>query len=453
MSLHRCGLSMWLWVVLLAGWLVSPAGAQEGAEPVAEVAAEATAEVAVEPAPATVIDTGNTAWVLASSGLVLLMTPGLAFFYGGLVRKKNILSVLMQCFMAMCLVTVAWVVVGYSLAFGSDIKGLIGGTDYVMLKGVGSEAWPGYTIPHLLFMAFQLKFAIITPALIIGAFAERIKFSAFCIFTLLWSLLVYSPVAHWVWGGGFMFKWGALDFAGGTVVHINAGMAALAAALVLGKRVGAGSPPHSLPLAVLGAGMLWFGWFGFNAGSSLAADGIAVNAFVTTHVATAVAGLTWAIIDWIFHRKPTTLGMITGAVAGLVSITPACGFISTTSAIWVGLGASVICWFFVTFVKPKFGYDDSLDAFGVHGVGGIWGALATGLFCSSGVNALVTNTPGVQFIIQLKATLITMAFSFVASYILLKLVDAVIGLRVTEHEERVGLDLTQHKESGYTVLD
>jgi Amt family ammonium transporter len=453
MSLHRCGLSMWLWVGLMAGWLASPAGAQEVAEPVAEVVAQATAEVAVEPAPAAVIDAGNTAWVLASSGLVLLMTPGLAFFYGGLVRKKNILSVLMQCFMAMCLVTVAWVVVGYSLAFGTDIKGLIGGWDYLMLKGVGSEPWPGYTIPHMLFMAFQLKFAIITPALIIGAFAERIKFSAFCVFTLLWSLLVYSPVAHWVWGGGFMFKWGALDFAGGTVVHINAGMAALAAALVLGKRVGAGSPPHSLPLAVLGAGMLWFGWFGFNAGSSLAADGIAVNAFVTTHVATAVAGLTWALIDWIFHRKPTTLGMITGAVAGLVAITPACGFITTTSAIWVGLGSSVICWFFVTFVKPKFGYDDSLDAFGVHGVGGIWGALATGLFCSSSVNALVTNTPGVQFIIQLKATLITMAFSFVASYILLKLVDAVIGLRVSEHEERVGLDLTQHKESGYTVLD
>jgi Amt family ammonium transporter len=308
MSLHRCGLSMWLWVGLMAGWLASPAGAQEVAEPVAEVVAQATAEVAVEPAPAAVIDAGNTAWVLASSGLVLLMTPGLAFFYGGLVRKKNILSVLMQCFMAMCLVTVAWVVVGYSLAFGTDIKGLIGGWDYLMLKGVGSEPWPGYTIPHMLFMAFQLKFAIITPALIIGAFAERIKFSAFCVFTLLWSLLVYSPVAHWVWGGGFMFKWGALDFAGGTVVHINAGMAALAAALVLGKRVGAGSPPHSLPLAVLGAGMLWFGWFGFNAGSSLAADGIAVNAFVTTHVATAVAGLTWALIDWIFHKQADHAG-------------------------------------------------------------------------------------------------------------------------------------------------
>lgn len=446
----------WMWKIVRAGLLTAVLGlgywSIDARAEEAPVTAAAEAVVAAA-APAPAIDGANTAWLLASSGLVLLMTPGLAFFYGGLVRKKNILSVLMQCFMAMCLVTVAWIVVGYSLAFGGDIKGLIGGLDYVMLKGVGSEPWPGYTIPHLLFMAFQLKFAIITPALIIGAFAERIKFSAFCVFTLLWTLLVYSPVAHWVWGGGFMFKWGALDFAGGTVVHINAGMAALAAALVLGKRVGSASPPHSLPLAVLGAGMLWFGWFGFNAGSSLAADAIAVNAFVTTHIATAVAGLTWALIDWVFHRKPTTLGMITGAVAGLVAITPACGFVSTTSAIWIGLGASTICWFFVTFVKPKFGYDDTLDAFGVHGVGGIWGALATGLFCSGGVNALVTNTPGVQFIIQLKATLITMVFSFVASFILLKLVDAIIGLRVSEHEERVGLDLTQHKEAGYTTLD
>ena len=414
-------------------------------------AAAAVAEAA--PAPAPTMDTGNTAWLLASSGLVLLMTPGLAFFYGGLVRKKNILSILMQCFMAMCLVTLAWVIVGYSLAFGPDVNGLIGKLDYAFLKGVGTDLWPGYTIPHMLFMAFQLKFAIITPALIIGAFAERMKFSAFCIFTVLWSLLVYSPLAHWVWGGGFMFKWGALDFAGGTVVHINAGMAALAAALVLGKRVGNLSPPHSLPLAVLGAGMLWFGWFGFNAGSSLAADGIAVNAFITTHIATAAAGLTWALADWVYHKRPTTLGMITGAVAGLVAITPACGFISPMSALVVGVGASVICFIFVTFIKAKFGYDDTLDAFGVHGIGGIWGALATGLFCSSAVNPLVTNSPSAQFIIQLKATAITMVFSFVVSFVLLKLVDLIVGLRVSEHEERVGLDLTQHKEVGYTMID
>ncbi len=427
-----CALVGWLWMAGVAG------------------AEEAAPEAAVEVAA---IDSGNTAWLLASSGLVLLMTPGLAFFYGGLVRKKNILSVLMQCFMAMCLVTVTWVVAGYSLAFGSDIGGLIGGFEYLMLKGVGGDPWPGTKIPHLVFMAFQLKFAMITPALIIGACAERLKFSAFCVFTVLWSLLVYSPMAHWVWGGGFIFDWGALDFAGGTVVHINAGMAALAAALVLGKRVGPASPPHSLPLAVLGAGMLWFGWFGFNAGSSLAADGIAANAFVTTHIATAVAGLAWALVDWIYHGKPTTLGVITGVVAGLVAITPACGFVGVSGAMWIGLGSSLICWVFVTFVKPKLGYDDTLDAFGVHGIGGIWGALATGLFCSATINPLVANAPAAQFIIQLKATVITMVFSFVASYILLKLVDLVIGLRVSEHEERVGLDLTQHKESGYTVLD
>jgi Amt family ammonium transporter len=454
------GTSIWIRgaLVALVGSLLSVgvALAQETAPDAAAAVVEAAApaaEAAAEAAPAPTMDTGNTAWLLASSGLVLLMTPGLAFFYGGLVRRKNILSVLMQCFMAMCLVTLVWVTVGYTLAFGPDVGGFIGKLDYLFLKGVGSDLWPGYTIPHLLFMAFQLKFAIITPALIIGAFAERMKFSAFCIFTVLWSVLVYSPLAHWVWGGGFMFKWGALDFAGGTVVHINAGMAALAAALVLGKRVGNLSPPHSLPLAVLGAGMLWFGWFGFNAGSSLAADGIAVNAFVTTHIATAAAGLTWALADWLHHKRPTTLGMITGAVAGLVAITPACGFVTPMSALWIGIGASVICFLFVTFVKAKFGYDDTLDAFGVHGIGGIWGALATGLFCSSAANPLVTNSTGTQFMIQLKATVITMVFSFVVSFILLKIVDLIVGLRVSEHEERVGLDLTQHKEAGYTMID
>ena len=426
--------------------------AQDAAPAAAQVAADAAVAPAAPAAPAK-IDSGNTAWLLASSGLVLLMTPGLAFFYGGLVRKKNMLSVLMQCFMAMCLVTLCWVTIGYTLAFGTDVHGFIGKLDYLFLKGVGMDAWPGYTIPHLVFMAFQMKFAIITPALIIGAFAERMKFSAFCIFTVLWSLLVYSPLAHWVWGGGFMFKWGALDFAGGTVVHINAGMAALAAALVLGKRVGKLSPPHSLPLAILGAGMLWFGWFGFNAGSSLAADGIAANAFVTTHVATAAAGLTWAICDWLHHKRATTLGMITCAVAGLVAITPACGYVTPMSAMIIGFGASVICFTMVTFVKAKFGYDDTLDAFGVHGIGGVWGALATGLFASKAINPAVANAAGAQFIIQLKATLITMAFSFIVSYVLLKLVDLVVGLRVTEMEERVGLDLTQHKEAAYTVLD
>jgi Amt family ammonium transporter len=392
--------------------------------------------------------------VLASSGLVLLMTPGLAFFYGGLVRRKNILSVLMQCFAAMCLVTVIWITVGYTLAFGTDKGGFIGGMDYLFLKGMEKPNSLAATIPHMIFMAFQMKFAIITPALIIGACAERMKFSAYCLFTVLWTLVCYCPVAHWVWGGGFIgASWGALDFAGGTVVHINAGMAALAAAIVLGKRKGNLSPPHSLPLAILGAGMLWFGWFGFNAGSAVGANGLAANAFVTTHVATAVAGLVWSALDWFYHKKPTTLGMITGAVAGLVAITPACGFITPMSSIWVGLGASLVCWFMVTIVKPKLGYDDTLDAFGVHGVGGIFGAIITGVFCSPVVNSLVTKTPGEQTFVQLKATLVTMAYSFVASFVLLKIVDLLVGLRVTEHEERVGLDLTQHKESAYTVLD
>ncbi len=405
------------------------------------------------------IDTGDTAWILASAGLVLLMTPGLALFYGGLVRRKNVLSVLMQCFMAMCLVTIQWVLIGYTLSFGPDIKGLIGGLDWAFLRGVGPEPSEVYatTVPHSAFMAFQLKFAIITPALIIGAFAERFRFSAFCVFILLWTTLVYNPVAHWVWGGGFMAADGALDFAGGTVVHVNAGMAALAAAIVLGKRVGKTSPPHNLPLAILGAGMLWFGWFGFNAGSALGANGLAANAFVTTHVATAVAGATWAVCDWFWHKRPTTLGMITGAVAGLVAITPACGFVSPMDAIWIGLGSSVICFVSVTFVKAKLGYDDSLDAFGVHGVGGIWGALATGLWANSKINP--AGADGLfygnakQFWIQLESTVITMVYAFVVSYVLLKLVDFLIGLRVSEHEERVGLDLTQHAESAYTTLD
>jgi Amt family ammonium transporter len=388
------------------------------------------------------------------------MTPGLAFFYGGLVRRKNVLSILMQCFMAMCLVTLQWVLFGYSLAFGPDVHGLIGSLKWAFLSTVGANPNPDYaaTIPQTAFMAFQLKFAIITPALILGAFAERMRFSAFCLFTLLWATLVYDPVAHWVWGvGGFLRTMGALDFAGGTVVHITAGMAALAAALVLGKRVGPTSPPHNLPLAILGAGMLWFGWFGFNAGSALGANGLAANAFVTTHIATAAAGMTWAILDWAFHRKATTLGMITGAVAGLVSITPACGFVTPINAIWIGIGASVVCFIFVTFVKAKFGYDDTLDAFGVHGMGGIWGALATGLWATqtvnpAGANGLFYGNPA-QFLIQIKTTAITMLFSFTASYALLKLVDFLVGLRVSEQEERVGLDLTQHREAAYTLLD
>ncbi|MEI7851786.1 MAG: ammonium transporter, partial [Kiritimatiellales bacterium] len=416
--------------------------------------------------PPAVSNTGDTAWMLMSTALVFLMIPGLAFFYGGLVRKKNVLSILMQCFVVICLITLQWVIFGYSLAFGPDVKGLIGNLDWAFLKGVGADPFTGYaaTIPHSVFMIFQAMFAIITPALILGAFAERMKFSAFCVFMLLWSTLVYDPVAHWVWGlGGFLSRFdaagnavaGALDFAGGTVVHINAGIAALVAALVLGKRVGSMSPPHNLPFAVLGAGLLWFGWFGFNAGSALGANGLAGNAFIATHVATAMAGLTWALCDWLWHKKATTLGMITGAVAGLVAITPACGFVSPMSAIWIGAGASIICFIAVTFIKAVFKYDDTLDAFGVHGVGGIWGALATGIWAEKsfgGFDGLLHGNPG-QFLIQLKAVLVTLVYSAVVTFILLKLVDKLMGLRVTEHEERVGLDLTQHKEAGYTTID
>ena len=410
-----------------------------------------------------VINTGDTAWVLLSAALVFLMTPGLAFFYGGLVRKKNMLSVLMQCFMLMCIITLQWVIFGYSLSFGPDIKGMIGSLSWAGLHGVGLEPFADYsaTVPHQAFMIYQAMFAIITPGLILGAFAERMKFSAFVVFSLLWATFVYDPVCHWVWGvGGFLRNMGALDFAGGTVVHINAGVAALVCALVLGKRKGYPShmsPPHNLPFAVLGAGILWFGWFGFNGGSALGANGLATSALVVTHVAAAAAGLTWSLLEWKISKKPTMLGMITGAVAGLVAITPAAGFVGPMDAIWIGVGVSLICYFFVAVVKTKFGYDDSLDAFGVHGVGGIWGALATGLWASkevnpAGNNGLFYGNPGL-FLVQLKAVVITMVYSFIVSFVLLKIVEALMGLRVSEDEERIGLDLTQHRESGYTILD
>ncbi|MEI6148332.1 MAG: ammonium transporter [bacterium] len=410
------------------------------------------------------VNTGDTAWVLVSTALVMLMTiPGLALFYGGLVRKKNVLSVLMQCFFLMCAVSLQWVIFGYSLSFGPDVKGLLGNLDWAFLKNVGLEPNADYagTIPHQAFMIFQMMFAVITPGLIIGAFAERMKFSAFVVFMLLWSTIVYDPVCHWVWGvGGFVRKMGALDFAGGTVVHINAGVAALVAALVLGRRLGHPhklSPPHNLPFAVMGAALLWFGWYGFNAGSALGANGLAANAFVVTHVASAVAGLSWALMDMAFNRRMTVLGLISGAVAGLVAITPAAGFVNLGGAIGIGLGAGVICYLFVSFVKEKLGYDDALDAFGVHCVGGIWGALATGLWAttavnSAGANGLFYGNPA-QFIIQVKAVAITVVYSGVVSFVLLKLVDRLIGLRATEQSERIGLDLTDHRETGYTMLD
>ena len=419
------------------------------------------AETALKPAVLKV-DSGDTAWILVSSAMVFLMTPGLAFFYGGLVRRKNVLSLLMQCMFMACLISVQWVAYGYSLSFGPDWKGLVGNLSWAGLNGVGLEPNPVYaaTVPHQAFMIYQAMFAIITPALIVGAFVERMKFSSFVVFSLLWATFIYAPVCHWVWGdGGFLKKMGVLDFAGGTVVHINAGMAALAAALVLGKRLGFPhrvSPPHSLPLAVLGAGLLWFGWFGFNGGSALTAGGLATSAFVATNTAGATAGLVWAFLDRMFSKRPTMLGIITGAVAGLAAVTPASGFVTVGGAMWIGLGSAVICFISVSFVKSRLGYDDSLDAFGVHGVGGIWGTLAAGLWATKAVNpagadGLFYGNPA-QFIVQLKATLLIAVYSFAGSWALLKLVDLVMGLRVTEQEEQIGLDLTQHREVGYTVL-
>jgi len=408
------------------------------------------------------VNSGDTAWVLMSSALVLLMTPALAFFYGGMVRRKNVLSVLMQCFIVMCVLSIHWVLIGYSLSF-APAKGFWGGFAWFGLRGVGLEPYAGYaeTIPHQAFMIYQCMFAIITPALIIGAFAERMKFSAFILFTLLWVTFVYDPLCHWVWGiGGWLRNLGALDFAGGTVVHINAGIAALVTALILGKRVNLNKnvpTPHNMPFVVLGTGLLWFGWFGFNAGSALAANGLAVNAFVVTNTAAAAAGLSWALIEWLHNRKPTIFGVCSGAVAGLVAITPAAGFVSVIPAIIIGLLVSVFSFIAVAVIKPKLGYDDSLDAFGVHCVGGIWGALATGLFASKlvnpqGANGLFFGNPK-QFIIQALTVLVTIVYTLIVTFVIYKLVDLLIGVRVNQEDELMGLDLTQHHERAYTVLE
>ena len=403
----------------------------------------------------------DTAFVLVSAALVMLMTPGLALFYGGMVRSKNILATLMENFILLGVVGVLWAFYGYSLAFGPDVGHFIGNLDYLGLMGVGAEPFKAYseTIPHQTFMIYQAMFAIITPALITGAFAERMKFSTFLVFMVLWVTIVYCPVAHWVWGdGGWLKNLGALDFAGGTVVHINAGIAALAAALVVGKRQGYGNHttfiPHNLPMTVLGAGLLWFGWFGFNAGSALAANALASSAFTATHLATCAATLAWVGTEWIVRGKPTTLGAASGAVAGLVAITPAAGYVGPMSAILIGIGAGVICYLAVL-IKPRLGYDDSLDVVGVHCVGGIWGALATGLFASklvnsAGADGLFYGNPG-QFLIQVIAIVVTMVFSFVISYVLFKILDATMGLRVTPEDEVAGLDITEHQETGYSL--
>ena len=404
------------------------------------------------------MNTGDTAFMLIATAMVMLMTPGLALFYGGLVRSKNVLATIMQSFICLGIISILWVVYGYSMSFGPDIAGFVGNLDWMFLKGVGLGPGPySDTIPDLLFCAFQLMFAIITPALITGAFAERMKFSAFLLFTVLWATFVYFPVCHWVWGGGWLGSLGALDFAGGTVIHINSGAAALAAAVVIGKRKGWGQEafhPHNLTMTLLGAGLLWFGWFGFNAGSALGAGETAVLAFFTTQVATGAAALSWIVAEWILQEKPTTLGAASGALAGLVAITPAAGFVTPASAIIIGLVAGVLCYLAIL-MKARFGYDDALDVVGVHGVGGLWGALATGLFATvavnpAGANGLFYGNPK-QFVIQAVGAGAAIIYSLALSFIILKIVDKVIGLRVTVEEEQQGLDITQHSEIGYSL--
>jgi Amt family ammonium transporter len=407
------------------------------------------------------INAGDTAWVLASAALVMLMTPALGFFYGGLVRRKNVLATLMHSFFVLALVSVQWVLWGYTLSFGPDVHGLIGNLDWLGLRGVGATPNPTYapTIPHSAFAIFQGMFAAITPALITGAFAERKRFKAFVLFSLAWSTLVYAPIAHWVWGaGGWLRAFGALDFAGGTVVHISSGVSALVAALVLGRRVGFGSEPmepHNLTYTVLGAGLLWFGWFGFNAGSALGANGLAANAFVATNAAAAMGALTWMTVSWLRHGHPSVLGAAAGAVAGLVGITPAAGFVTPASAILIGLGAGAICCLAVDLLKQRIGVDDALDVFAVHGVGGIWGALATGLFADKafngiGADGLLLGNPDL-LARQAVAVLAVAGFAAVATLAILKAIDLTVGLRVPEQEEVLGLDTTQHGELAYQL--
>ena len=407
------------------------------------------------------VNAGDTAWVLIASALVMMMTPALAFFYGGMVRKKNILSTLNLSFIIMGLLSVQWVLYGYSLAFGSNyaglIRGLIGGLNFLGLSGVGASPNAEYapTIPHLAFAAFQMMFAIITPALITGAFVERVRFKTFLVFSLLWATLVYDPVAHWVWGtGGLLRQLGALDFAGGTVVHITAGFSALAFATVIGARKGFGSSsfePHNIPYSVLGAGLLWVGWFGFNGGSALAANGLAVNALVTTNTAAAAAGLVWMLLSWLDNR-PSVLGIITGAVVGLVAITPAAGFVTPLAALVIGGVAAPISYYAIR-LRQRRNLDESLDVWACHGMGGVWGALATGLFATktvneAGANGLFFGNPG-QFLVQLATVALVVIFAFGMTFVMTKLLNRFMGLRVSSNEEEVGLDISEHGERAY----
>ncbi len=403
------------------------------------------------------IVTGDTAWIMLCTAMVMLMTPGLALFYGGMVRRKNIISMLSLCFVSIALVSLQWVLIGYTLAFGSDTGGFVGGMDYLLFKDVGQEASSlAGNIPHIVFSIFQMMFAIITIAIIASAFAERVKFISWILFVILWSTLVYAPVAHWVWGGGFIGEMGALDFAGGTVVHISSGFSALAVALVIGKRKGYGEysiNPHDLPMTALGTALLWFGWFGFNAGSALAADGLAANAFLVTNTAAATAALTWMIVSWYHDGKPSLLGLLSGAVAGLVVITPAAGFVDVTSAIIMGFVVGVVCYFAVLF-RSRAQIDESLDAFAIHGVGGTLGALLTGVFASAAVNSgidggLLTGNVN-QFVVQAISVVAVVLYAFIATLVMVKLLDVVVGLKVSEREEYLGLDISQHKEIAYS---
>jgi Amt family ammonium transporter len=402
------------------------------------------------------IDTGDTAWLLVSTALVLFMTPGLALFYGGMVRRKNVLATLMHSFSALPLVTLQWIFIGYSLAFGASHHGLIGGLDFVNLAGLAGSAKG--TVPHLAFCAFQMMFAVITPALVAGAFAERMRFPAYIAFVLAWTTLVYDPVAHWVWAdGGWLAKYGALDFAGGTVVHLAAGLSALVCAMFMGKR--AGYPherhvPHNLTMTLTGAGILWFGWFGFNAGSALGSSGLAALALVTTHVGAAGGAASWIAVEWAQRGKPTALGVASGLVAGLVGITPAAGFVSPAAAAAIGAAAGAVCYLAVV-SKERLGYDDTLDAFGVHGVGGALGALLTGVFADkalndAGKNGMLHGSPG-QIVPQLVGILAVGLYAVVVTWVILKVIDRFIGLRVPLPDEREGLDATEHGETGYAL--
>ncbi len=402
----------------------------------------AAAESAINPA--------DNAWVLISAALVLIMIPGVGLFYGGMVRKKNAISTIIFSFAIMGIISLQWILVGYTLAFGHDIGGMIGGLDHLGLRGVGMEAMEGLTIPSLTFMIFQAMFAIITVSLITGSYVERIKFSSFLVFSLAWATLVYDPIAHWVWGGGFLSAMGALDFAGGIVVHISAGVSALAVVMVIGARKGFGRDPmepHNIPTTVLGAALLWFGWFGFNAGSALAADGIAANAFVTTNTSAAAAATTWMFLSWR-DRAPSALGIVTGAVAGLAAITPAAGFVTPLAAIPIGVGAAFVGYYAILLIRGSKKVDDSLDVLACHGIGSTWGVIATGIFASIGAAGLLAGNPH-QLMVQVAAVAITWIYSFVATFGIAKAVDAVMGLRVGNDEEAVGLDISQHGEGAY----